>query len=114
MDKLSMAEKTSDISTDSDCNVAKKKRRRHAQKVFSSEEENSESDEELSMNKYLSPLPMSPQARYGKRSALNIGSSKACATQSNTDARNDHENIDVFCDKNCNSCKGKRIKLVMF
>lgn len=96
MEKLSMAERTSDIATDSDCNVAKIKRRRHAQKILS-EEESSESDGELSINKYLSPLiPIPPQTRHGKRSP----SSKTCAIQPDTNAQNDQENIDIFSDAN--------------
>lgn len=41
MEKLSMAENTSDISTDSDPNVIKLKRRRHARKILSDDEEES-------------------------------------------------------------------------
>lgn len=41
MEKLSMAENTTDISADSDPNVTKLKRRRHARKILSDDEEES-------------------------------------------------------------------------
>ncbi|XP_071652451.1 uncharacterized protein [Temnothorax longispinosus] len=90
MDKLQMAEKTSDVSTDTDSDAAKIKRRKHARKEFSNEEENSESDG--STNKYL-PRPNPSQARCGKKSASNINSSsKTRTTQPDIDFQ---ENIDV-------------------
>lgn len=94
MEKLSMAEKTSDISTESDCNAAKMKRRKYAQKILSSEEDLSESDGEPFINKYKSSFSKLSQVRCGKRSNVDI-SSKTCATQPNIYCQSDEENICV-------------------
>ncbi|XP_077277707.1 uncharacterized protein LOC143905916 [Temnothorax americanus] len=69
-------------------------------------------------NKRLSPLHMSPQARYGKKSASNIGfSSKTRTTQPDIGARNNQKNINksdankryeldmAIAETNCDLCK---------
>lgn len=60
MQKLTMAEDTSDLSTDSDPNVSKLKRRRHARKILSDVEEGSENDSEACTKVHLPPFPMPP------------------------------------------------------
>lgn len=90
MEKLSMAENTSDIGKDSDSNVAKLKRRRHAQKIISDDEEKNSEDDvydkennddnvcdkenseddvcaEVCTKKYLPRFPMPPQAKYNRK-----------------------------------------------
>lgn len=87
MEKLSMAEKTSDISTDTDSTAAKLKRRKHARKIQSEddEEESSEDNGKLLINKSLPPLPKPPDSRYGNRKNTNeyFFCKQACGTQSN-------------------------------
>lgn len=87
IEKLSMAEKTSDISTDTDSTAAKLKRRKHGRNIQSEddEEESSEDDGKLSISKSLPPLPKPPDSRYGSRKDTNdyCFCKQACGTQSN-------------------------------
>lgn len=77
MEKLSMAENTSDISTESDLDIAKLKRRKHARKILSNDEEESSGNNDEVFTKTYLPLPMPPQVRYGtkKNSASTSASS---------------------------------------
>lgn len=83
MEKLTMAENTSDICTDLDSNVTKLKRRRHAKKILTDdEEESSTDDDKISSTKCLRPFPKVPQKRNKKNSASNsLFQKQMCNTQ---------------------------------